>query len=127
MSETLYVVCKIGYEYNDEIYYAPETDTAVPVKAYRSKEKADAEANKLNLKEFRDIEIEGYSYDLEGLFPTDYIRGKSIINVDISEYDFHDKEDVAEFIAKANDEELTKLVALMDIKFYEVREIKLVD
>ena len=47
MSETLYVVCKIGYEYNDEIYYAPETDTAVPVKAYRSKEKADAEANKL--------------------------------------------------------------------------------
>ena len=97
------------------------------MKAYRSKEKADAEANKLNLKEFRDIEIEGYSYDLEGLFPTDYIRGKSIINVDISEYDFHDKEDVAEFIAKANDEELTKLVALMDIKFYEVREIKLVD
>lgn len=129
--EIVYAVCKIGYEYDDERYNASEEDSATPTgKAYRSKETAEKEALKLNLKAFREIEnIEEYAYTLTEAFQHEhnYKNHENILTVDISEYNFHDLEDVNNYINNATDDDLAKLVALMDIKFYEVREIKLID
>jgi hypothetical protein len=45
---TVYIVSKIGWEYNDENYYRPESEGGMPVKAYSTREKAQAEVDKLN-------------------------------------------------------------------------------
>lgn len=47
-TKTVYILSKIGWEYNDETYYRPESEGGVPVKAYSTKEKAQAECDKLN-------------------------------------------------------------------------------
>jgi hypothetical protein len=44
----VYIVCKIGWEYNDETYYRPESEGGTPVLAYSTKEKAQAECDKRN-------------------------------------------------------------------------------
>lgn len=46
--KTVFVVGKIGWEYNDENYYRPESEGVTPVKAYSTKEKAQAACDKLN-------------------------------------------------------------------------------
>lgn len=45
---TVFIVSKIGWEYNDEIYYRPESEGVTPVVAYRDKKKAQAECDRLN-------------------------------------------------------------------------------
>lgn len=45
---TVYIISKIGWEYNDENYYRPESEGGMPVKAYNTQEKAQAECDKLN-------------------------------------------------------------------------------
>jgi hypothetical protein len=47
-TKTVYILSKIGWEYNDETYYRPESEGGTPVKAYSTKEKAQAECDKLN-------------------------------------------------------------------------------
>lgn len=49
--DKLYVICKVGYEYNDEYYFRGEGGSyEKPVKAYRDKKKAAAECDRLNAK-----------------------------------------------------------------------------
>lgn len=44
----VYIISKVGWEYNDENYYRPQDKGGNPVKAYRSKEKAQAECDRMN-------------------------------------------------------------------------------
>jgi hypothetical protein len=46
--KTIYIVSKIGWEYNDEVYFRPESEGGTPVNAYSTKEKAQAEVDRLN-------------------------------------------------------------------------------
>ena len=45
---TVYIVSQIGWEYNDEYYYRPESEGGKPVIAYSTKEKAQAECDTRN-------------------------------------------------------------------------------
>lgn len=47
-TKTIYILSEIGWEYNDENYYRPESGGGTPVKAYSTREKAQDECNKLN-------------------------------------------------------------------------------
>lgn len=46
--KTVYIVSKIGWEYNDEVYYRPESEGGTPVNAYSTQEKAQKACDKLN-------------------------------------------------------------------------------
>lgn len=44
----IYIIQKIGYEYNDEYYDRPESDGGTPIEAYKNKKKADEVCKELN-------------------------------------------------------------------------------
>lgn len=44
----VYILSKIGWEYNDENYYRPECEGGTPVLAFSTIEKAQAECDKRN-------------------------------------------------------------------------------
>ena len=46
--KTVYIVSKIGWEYNDETYYRPESEGGTPVLAFSTQAKAQAECDKRN-------------------------------------------------------------------------------
>ena len=46
--KTVYIVSQIGWEYNDENYYRPESEGGKPVLAFSTREKAQAECDKRN-------------------------------------------------------------------------------
>lgn len=48
----VYIVSKIGWEYNDEYYYRPESEGGLPVEAYKDRSKAELRCIELNTKEF---------------------------------------------------------------------------
>jgi len=60
---TVYIVSKIGWEYNDEIYYRPESEGGTPVKAYSTKEKAQRECDRLNAPLLKNDPADGYVRD----------------------------------------------------------------
>lgn len=60
---TVYVVNEVGFMYNDENYYPTDDDAGLPVKAYRKKEDAEKEANRLNDEKVAQIDEESYQYD----------------------------------------------------------------
>jgi len=49
MGMKVYVVMEIGWEYNDENYYRPESEGGVPRTAYRDKDDAEEERCRLNI------------------------------------------------------------------------------
>lgn len=50
----LYLVCEIGYEYNDEYYDITKCDSTCLIKAYKSREKAVLEMDRLNRKRMKE-------------------------------------------------------------------------
>lgn len=58
-----YVVVEVGYEYNDEIYYQPESGGGKPVHMYTSKKKAEQEALQLTASKLRKVDLTTYGHD----------------------------------------------------------------
>lgn len=50
----LYVVCEIGWEYNDEEWYRPESEGVMPKNAFTLKELAEECCDEMNVKYFRE-------------------------------------------------------------------------
>lgn len=46
--KTVYILSKIGWEYNDETYYRSEHEGGTPMLAYSTREKAQAECDRRN-------------------------------------------------------------------------------
>lgn len=71
MSETFYVLMEEGWDYNDEVFFRTENGGGHPEKVFADKEKAEAEANRLNMKRFRELvtsgEVHEYAYSLDDI------------------------------------------------------------
>ena len=120
--KTGYVVQKIGYEYNDEIYHTSEYDGfSKSIEVFLDRAKANEQANQRNIAEFRGNDIGHYCYGLD-----------EIIN----------EEDLADFIQEgvlegeswdcsvsqyATDEQIERLMSKVDLKFYRVEEVPIYD
>lgn len=52
-----YIIQRLGWEYNDEIYYVSEVGGGTPKKVYTDEEKAQNECDKLNAKYLSGLEI----------------------------------------------------------------------
>ena len=94
-----YVLSRVDYQYNDEVYSQGEGDGVNPEKIFMDKETALKECEKLNVKMFRGLNIHSYTYDIEDLaegFTKEEIkeRLKGIIETD-GEYDWTVKKDAS--------------------------------
>ncbi len=125
MPKTVYIVNEVGFEYNDEIYRQPECNCLEPIKAYQSKEAATNEAMLLNIKELRSAEIETYGYELIDLFNNEHARDKAVELLGLI-YEA-DLQDFSNALKKAPKETLIEVLKLMEIQFYTVTEVNIVD
>lgn len=59
-----YIIQKIGWEYNDESYFRPESGGGFPVKVITDKVKAKTLCAKMNIEGFSGVELYMYQVDL---------------------------------------------------------------
>lgn len=62
MATKVYIVCKLGFEYNDEYYYRPESEGGLPEAVFESREEAQKEMERRNALAFAGIEPREYGY-----------------------------------------------------------------
>lgn len=64
--KTVYLVSRIGWEYNDENYFRGETGGGTPVLGFTTREKAQAECDKRNANLKHNNGADGYVRSAEG-------------------------------------------------------------
>jgi len=128
-----FVVVGIDFQYNDEVYLAPEGNGGTPTKVFLSKEKADAECAKLTrfFLEGKDengkdkkwsIRLCEYGYNPEEVLNIDFANDvlKEVggyINED--EWEF----DVAPFIKKMDNDQFNRFLGALHFEPYNVIEV----
>ena len=78
----VYIINKIGYQYNDNYYQCDEDESGRPVGVYKSKDRADLECSKLNNSSGK-LESENYDYNRNEPFYHD--KYYEVIPVDLNE------------------------------------------
>lgn len=67
----VYVLMEEGWEYNDEVYFHPDSGSGTPVKVFETHEAAITECNSRNIESFRDLfinaEANQYFYNFEDI------------------------------------------------------------
>lgn len=123
--EKAYVILKKGFEYDDNIYN--ESEGGSPSLIVFSKEDAMKKVNELNIKEYKELSLHEYSYDLE-----------DALNVEVSEYEEFNESLNTKYgkpesknrwesfenrlHPMANEEEINKYVKMVKLCFYEAVE-----
>lgn len=59
-----YVVCNVNYEYNDEVYYPPESGGGTPQLVFGNKQEAKDKALLLNAQQFKGLTPGHYGYEI---------------------------------------------------------------
>jgi len=62
-----YVILQRGFEYNDEIYSNHESGSGFPKTVFFTKQAALQESRKLNIAEFKTLNLTDYCYELEDI------------------------------------------------------------
>lgn len=122
MTKTLYTVIEIGYEYNDEIMYQPESGGGTPLVAYTTKERAQKEVDALNKKSIMDLindsELNQYGYGWDDLDLDDVA---SLYRLpDLYDFTLSDFEKLSEI-------EQSRFLKEINLSFYEMYEVKVED
>lgn len=126
--DKLYVVGKIGYEYNDEIYYKGGSGGIEPVTVYTSKERATAEAQKANLEQFLKEDFMAYCYDVEDIF-NDINSAQKLLE----KYGYEERlselayegDEVMSIIKQMTQSDQLAFIETINLQFFDVREVKL--
>ena len=123
---TIYVVGKVGFQYNDEIYFRGEVVGVTPQVAFRSKEKAEEVALEKNIQTLKEISgddwyngLNAYCYDYEEIFSDarelyQLLNSKGI-----------DEDDIPwnQFIESLTEDEFKQFYDNLELRFYEVHEV----
>ena len=142
-----FVVGRVGFEYNDEIFTQGEDSGVTPLKVFSTRERAKAEVVARTIDQLRKMDrydslgCYGYSVDevindphalVEILFPhlvdaniveaDDSVEAVVYNKLDDDMYSFF--EEVTPIITKLSDYELAALVKTLAIKFFEVYEVE---
>jgi hypothetical protein len=99
----VFVVVRVGYEYNDENYYRPESEGGLPIKVFDSKEEANDYCREANINEFRRLGTPG-KYGME-----------------LSTYDY-DHLDGVNFNEETTDFEIMNVMKNTKVRFFEVHK-----
>ena len=63
-----YILGRVGYEYNDEIYYSNESGGSIPESIFLSKRLAEEARDREEMLAFRNTAITQYCYDADDVF-----------------------------------------------------------
>lgn len=137
----MYVIGKIGYEYNDEVYHRPYgcENASEPVSVYRSRENAEAECRRQNAAEFAKMDDEwnglgSFGYDSDEIFDDEdaavaLLRKYGAIDED--EYpDSDELNDLFPTLFKdyeLSEEDLTLAFSACKVTFFDVYEVHVGD
>ncbi len=131
MSEQLYVLMAVGWDYNDEYYF--KTDGGHPEKVFVSKELAEKEADRLNLKEFKELFSSGtlieYCNDFSGGI-SNYEKADVIIStlfgMDLDTWCDHlyDYQRAPKFVVEPTEEQWVELMKCSNLNFWEVVSVE---
>lgn len=135
MGSKLYVVSRLGWEYDDNYYHQPESGGGDPVVAYRSKKKAEEAAVNSNIAELKQrftqgdlggyageegwTGLIGYRSSVEPLFQLFDEYDVIVTDKDSVEYTLPDSGPPDEFFQKLN--------ALINMFWFSVSEIEMGD
>lgn len=123
---TLYIISEVGWDYDDNNYYSH--DGVHPTKAFRSKQKALEELDKISLHRFKEnfSEINYYGYDevfdsdsaeqskiFEKLFQTDLPGFTRTQNI--------------QFVVQPSEADWKELYNCCNIRWYSIAEIEVED
>lgn len=125
----VYIVSRIAFEYNDEVYHAPYNgESVIPQIAFDTKEEATAECLKLNTESYRGLTPGYYCYSIDDIINCDLaeIDGKvaKILNIEPEKVDFTSGWSQFEFPKDITDEQTQKLMKIFDLQFYTVNEVE---
>lgn len=133
--DTVYVLMKEGWEYNDEVFFQAESGGGRPDSFFTDEALAEAECSKRNIRDFKSLwetgEVQQYCYGLDELIiysnrddkkkrkALDAICEK-IFGKDFDEIAdaFNDSEDLT--ILSESDEDWKELMSYLKLTFWEV-------
>jgi hypothetical protein len=110
MENKVYIVMEIGYEYNDEYMYRPESEGGLPRKTFHEKELAEKYKLELEIEKFRNENLDYFEFSREYLFDETFENindGRGNINKD------------------ATNEHILTLLNNCDLNFYEIIETEI--
>ena len=122
-----YVILEIGWEYNDETYHTSNYGTTyeAPTTVYTDLEKAKEKAKELEYKSFRGEMIFIYGYEIEDILTVDtatFVKEwNEMFNKELDLEDYWNDEVPRD----ATDEQIEKLMEMVNVRFYEVKEIEI--
>ena len=127
---TIYIVCAVGFDYNDEYYYSNDDDAGHPEGAFYDRAQAEAEARKRSIDDFKNHELNDYVST--GSKFGDYVIDKKAFVKILNETRKKDRfkvEDLDEYElsipTNLTDDQIGRLLDLFVVKFYDVREVVL--
>ena len=115
-----WIVMQIGWQYNDEYYYASDNDAGTPQKVYLDKKKAEEAALDLNIAALRKEELGSYMIDgdISTILEIEEEDFKTLIEDlggSVEEYEIN-------LPAKLKREDALKVLAALDLRWFEVKE-----
>lgn len=118
---TYYIIQRIGYEYNDEIYHTTESGGGTPEKIYSDTQKAQDKCDELNATEMSGLRIMEYGYSLKDIFRNSDKANDvlSELKAPIPEDDNWNYE-----LPQMTAAQYKKLAPFLKVKFFEVVEIE---
>lgn len=123
MNKTIFVVSKVGWEYNDEYYYRPQDESVLPEFAFTDINKALEYYEKKNLEFYKDLPLIEYGdgWQISEIFEQPGIDYLNSLNEDW--YDQIKEGATLDLTEK----EWKQLTPHIKIKFYEINEVELND
>jgi hypothetical protein len=116
-----YIIQRLNWEYNDEVYHTSESGGGTPEKIYSDAQKAQDKCDELNAAEMSGLRIMEYGYDLDDVFrnsdKANAILAK--LNAPIPEDDNWDYQ-----LPKMTAAQYKKLAPCLNVKFFEVVEVE---
>lgn len=116
-----YIIQRIGYEYNDEVYHTTEFGSGTPEKVYSDKQKAQEKCDELNAKELSGIPIMEYGYSTDEIFCSLDKANKVLRELDA---EIPEDSDWDYCLPKLTVENYKRLAPYLNIKFYEIVEVE---
>lgn len=129
MSNKLYIVGELGYEYDDNNYYRGEGSGSYPRTAYRTEKKAREVCEELNLQEFKSLfksrDIQNYG-DLGYMLDADNENTNKVFNkyFGTGAGEWWDNSDV-DWVVKPTEEAWEELYDCFNVSWYTVTSVTL--
>lgn len=122
MTKQAYIVTQVGYEYNDETYNRVSS-AGDAVTVYTNKKKAEQASKELNIKLAREVDL--FCYTSNWWYDKKKVKENNLLKSLLPDVDLEDCYNYN--FSKVSDEDLLKVIDILDLEFSTVQEVELED